>query len=70
MKRIAFILMAVLMVAGLHAQRLYVATYNVRNNNAGDAAVGNGWKQRCPNICDLPPSSACRRCFTTSSPTC
>lgn len=53
MKRIAFIVMAVLMVAGLHAQRLYVATYNVRNNNAGDAAVGNGWKQRCPNICDL-----------------
>lgn len=53
MKRIAFILMAVLMVAGLHAQRLYVATYNIRNNNAGDAAEGNGWKQRCPNICDL-----------------
>ena len=53
MKRILFMLMAVLMAAGLQAQRLYVATYNIRYNNPDDVAEGNGWKQRYPYICDL-----------------
>ncbi|MGI6233602.1 MAG: endonuclease/exonuclease/phosphatase family protein, partial [Prevotella sp.] len=37
----------------MNAQKLYVGTYNIRYNNPDDAEIGNGWKQRCPNICDL-----------------
>ena len=32
---------------------LTVATYNVRNANAGDSANGNGWGQRCPVITQM-----------------
>ena len=35
------------------AQKLIVATYNVRYDNRGDSVAGNGWKQRCPVIADL-----------------
>ncbi|MDR1880494.1 MAG: endonuclease/exonuclease/phosphatase family protein [Tannerellaceae bacterium] len=35
-----------------HAQELTVASYNIRNENPGDAERGNGWKQRCPVICN------------------
>jgi endonuclease/exonuclease/phosphatase family metal-dependent hydrolase len=38
----------------LYAQRLNVATYNIRNdNNKEDAARGDGWQQRLPIIADL-----------------
>ena len=37
----------------LNAQRLKVATYNIRYENAGDISNGNGWKERCPVICNL-----------------
>mgnify|MGYP003575882799 CR=1 FL=1 len=38
----------------LYAQRLNVATYNIRNdNNKEDAARGDGWTQRYPVIADL-----------------
>lgn len=38
----------------LQAQRLNIATYNIRNdNNKEDAARGDGWQQRYPVITDL-----------------
>lgn len=38
----------------LQAQRLNIATYNIRNdNNKEDAARGDGWQQRYPVISDL-----------------
>ncbi|QNL48257.1 endonuclease/exonuclease/phosphatase family protein [Olivibacter sp. SDN3] len=38
----------------LLAQRLNVASYNIRNdNNTEDAAQGDGWKQRFPIITDM-----------------
>ncbi|MGK9124157.1 endonuclease/exonuclease/phosphatase family protein [Olivibacter sp. SA151] len=43
-----------LLSSSLFAQRFYVATYNIRNdNNKEDAARGDGWKQRYPIIADL-----------------
>lgn len=35
------------------AQSLFVGTYNIRNQNDYDVKNGNGWKQRCPVICDM-----------------
>jgi len=40
-------------VSALFAQTLTVATYNIRNENQGDVANGNGWKQRYPVITQL-----------------
>jgi len=37
----------------LNAQKLTVATYNIRYENAGDVSNGNGWEQRCPVICKM-----------------
>jgi len=37
----------------LNAQKLTVATYNIRNENAWDIKNGNGWPERCPVICGL-----------------
>lgn len=52
MKRI-YILVALLFTSiSLSAQELVVASYNIRNDNSGDAKRGNGWAQRCPIICD------------------
>lgn len=36
----------------VHAEKLVVATYNVRYHNSSDSLNGNGWKQRSPIICD------------------
>lgn len=36
-----------------NAEKLTVATFNIRNHNLSDSLNGNGWKQRCPVICDL-----------------
>lgn len=35
------------------AEKLTVASYNIRNKNASDSIKGNGWYQRCPVICGL-----------------
>ena len=35
------------------AQKITVATYNIRNNNADDVKNGNGWQQRLPVVCNL-----------------
>ena len=37
----------------LHAQTLYLGEFNIRNDNAKDAAAGNGWATRCPVVCDI-----------------
>ncbi|MDP4238215.1 MAG: endonuclease/exonuclease/phosphatase family protein [Bacteroidota bacterium] len=39
--------------SNLNAQKLTVATYNIRNDNSGDISNGNGWAQRCPVICKM-----------------
>jgi len=55
MKR-RMLLMAVFTVLSyaVFAQRITVATYNMRNdNNKEDAARGNGWKQRYPVIASM-----------------
>ena len=35
------------------AQKIIVATYNIRNDNRGDSVAGNGWAQRCPVVANL-----------------
>ncbi|MDR2037447.1 MAG: endonuclease/exonuclease/phosphatase family protein [Bacteroidales bacterium] len=52
MKKIVFLLITLWCIS-LHAQELTVASYNIRNDNKGDAQKGNGWVQRCPVICQL-----------------
>lgn len=37
----------------ISAQDLVVGSYNIRNDNQGDATKGNGWARRCPVIADL-----------------
>ncbi|MDD4972672.1 MAG: endonuclease/exonuclease/phosphatase family protein [Paludibacter sp.] len=49
----AFIVCMLCSPALLDAQKLTVATYNIRYDNSGDAANGNGWVQRCPVICKM-----------------
>lgn len=53
MKKITFLLSFLMLSLVMSAQQLYVASYNVRNNNQDDANEGNGWKNRCPVICDM-----------------
>lgn len=51
MKRtILLIAFGMLVIAGM-AQSLYVGSYNIRNQNEGDAQKGNGWQERCPVLC-------------------
>ena len=51
-------------VAALHAQPLYVGEFNIRNDNAKDAAAGNGWAVRCPVVCDILTVEAFDICGT------
>ena len=53
MKKVTLLLACMLCLGVLYAQDLIVGTYNVRNNNQGDAQKGNGWDQRCPVIVNL-----------------
>jgi len=54
MKKITLTLLALLLTTHLAvAQILNVATYNIRNDNAGDVKNGNGWNQRAPIIAQL-----------------
>lgn len=46
------VLLIAMAVTGAQAQTLTVGTYNMRNDNEGDARKGNGWQQRCPVICE------------------
>ena len=48
-----FLLSFIFCSLSVTAQRLKVASYNIRYENSGDASNGNGWAQRCPVICNL-----------------
>lgn len=51
-KRIIMSVVAVCMVAlAIHAQQLYVGSYNIRYQNEWDAKDGNGWERRLPVLC-------------------
>ncbi|MEO5998956.1 MAG: endonuclease/exonuclease/phosphatase family protein [Chitinophagaceae bacterium] len=52
-KKISLVAIILFSTNLLFAQKLIVATYNVRYDNRGDSVAGNGWKQRCPIIADL-----------------
>jgi len=56
MKRLVFLLAAACVLTGIMplnatAQKLFVGTYNIRNNNNDDALHGNGWDTRVGVIC-------------------
>ena len=56
MKRLSMLMWLFLLiptVTVLSAQPLYVGEFNIRNDNAKDAASGNGWVVRCPVVCDI-----------------
>ncbi len=53
MKRINILFFILFSTLTLSAQELVVGSYNIRNDNQGDAKRGNGWVQRCPVICDM-----------------
>ena len=42
-----------LSAAAMSAQPLYIGEFNIRYDNAKDAAAGNGWSVRCPVVCDI-----------------
>lgn len=49
MKKLIYSFLFVLCsVFALQAESMVVATYNLRNANAGDSTNGNGWGQRYP----------------------
>lgn len=52
MKKIYILIAILFSTLSISAQELVVASYNIRNDNQGDAQRGNGWVQRCPVICD------------------
>lgn len=53
MKRIFYVLILIAISGVLNAQKLTVASYNIRNNNKSDSVNGNGWYLRCPVISQL-----------------
>ena len=54
MKKLIYSFLFVLCsVFALQAESMVVATYNLRNANAGDSTNGNGWGQRYPYIAQL-----------------
>ena len=53
MKKQLFLLFCLLCVTGIHAQELFIGTYNIRYDNDGDRKAGNGWDRRSPVICDM-----------------
>ncbi|MCI1779965.1 MAG: endonuclease/exonuclease/phosphatase family protein [Bacteroidales bacterium] len=53
MKRIIILIVCVLALGYANAQEICLGTYNIRNENNYDVKNGNGWKQRCPVICNM-----------------
>lgn len=54
MKKVFYSIVFILFSAlSLQAETMVVATYNLRNANAGDSTSGNGWGQRYPYIAEL-----------------
>lgn len=52
-KKILTVVIALMSVMALQAHKFVIATYNLRVQNGGDAAAGNGWEQRNPYIAKL-----------------
>lgn len=52
-KNLYALLILIIAVQLTDAQKLKVATYNIRNANKLDSINGNGWNQRCPVINQL-----------------
>ena len=53
MKKTINILILICISGMLNAQKLTVASYNIRNANNHDTERGNGWQQRCPVISQM-----------------
>jgi endonuclease/exonuclease/phosphatase family metal-dependent hydrolase len=53
MKKIILLVLLISLSGIMNAQKLNVASYNIRNDNRGDSIKGNGWVQRMPVICQL-----------------
>lgn len=53
MKRLLFSIFCCVLVAGAFAQTYNMGSYNIRNQNDGDANNGNGWEQRLPVIVSM-----------------
>lgn len=54
MKKILFLFCLLSCTCFVSAQRMTIATYNIRNDaNSDDAKNGNGWQQRLPKVCKL-----------------
>lgn len=56
MKKTVFVLLLLMGLATafsprMQAQRLYVASYNIRYLNPDDSVSGDPWRQRCPVVC-------------------
>jgi len=53
MKKSLLVLVLVFSCCVAHAQKMTVATYNIRLYHAGDTRNGNGWGVRCPVVANL-----------------
>ncbi len=55
MKQSLIFLLVIVLFASCskQAEEITVGSFNIRYHNSGDSINGNGWKQRCPVICDL-----------------
>ena len=51
MKKLLLIVTLLTSAITVVGQELYVASYNIRYQNDGDAKKGNSWTQRCPVVC-------------------
>lgn len=52
-KKVFTVVFFMLCAIALQAQSLFVATYNIRNDNRGDSLKGDGWVARCGALCDF-----------------
>ena len=52
-KRLLQLVLVLLTVCSLHAQELYVCTYNLRYKNSSDTDAGNGWNTRRTYLINL-----------------
>lgn len=52
-KNLVVLVLAAGMFSVAQAQKLNVASYNIRQANSGDTKAGNGWERRAPIVCQL-----------------
>lgn len=52
-KILTFVILQFFMFSSFAQTSLHIASYNIRNDNQGDAEKGNGWKSRLPVIAQL-----------------